>query len=331
MTGIKKTILIAASSLILFGLWLWCTLAIRFSGLPETLAFIACGIYAASVPLAFIFLPNRKRTAYGVFLLFVAGIMAWSQKKPSNDRDWVPSVAKLPYATIEGDEFRIHNIRNVDYRTEKDFSVRYFDKTFDLNKLETVDFVLSYWDGNKAVAHTILSFGFADGEHLAVSVETRLERGEPQSGLRGFFKQYELIYILGDERDLLRLRTNNRKEDVFLYPTTIGKENVRKVFKVIMEKVNNIASKPEFYNTLSHSCFSSLFEDFKSVMTPKSLFDYRRIANGYSDRMLFENGWIDSKLSFSETRRLHYIDQYVEDDLTGEDYSKKIRPQIQPK
>lgn len=103
-----------------------------------------------------------------------------------------------------------------------------------------------------------------------MSVETRLEKAEPQSGLRGLFKQYKLIYILGDERDLLQLRTNFRKEEVFLYPTTVGRENVRKVFKVIMERVNNIASKPAFYNTLSHCCFSSLFEDFKKVMTPKA-------------------------------------------------------------
>ncbi len=263
MTGSKKQILVIVFSLILFVLWLWCIAAIRFSGLPETLAFIACSIFGAGVPLALFFLPNRKRTAYGVFILCAGIVVAWLQIKPSHDREWEVSVAKLPSASFEGEQVKIRNIRNFEYKTEKDFSVRYYDKTYDLNKLVSIDYVLVYWDGNEAVAHTILSFGFNDGEYLSVSVETRLERGEPQSALRGLFKQYESIYILGDEKDLLRLRTNYRREDVFLYPITIDPKIVRKLFKVIMERVNQIASEPEFYNTLSQSCFSSLASDLK--------------------------------------------------------------------
>lgn len=315
--------------LIILGLWIWSALAIRFSGLPgETLPLVASGIFAAGVLFAFIVLPNRKRTAYGIFLLFVILILAWSQKKPSHDRDWVISVAKLPSVTIEDNLVRIRNIRDFDYRTEKDFTPRYYERTFDLNRLETIDYALSYWDGNKAVAHTILSFGFSEGEYLAVSVETRLEQGEPQSGLRGLFKQYELIYILGDERDLLRLRTKFRKEEVFLYPTMVDRENVRKLFLVIMERVNNIASQPEFYNTLSQSCLSSLVSDFKKVMVPRSFFDLRRIQNGYSDEMLYENGWIDSNLSFEDTKQLHHINQYVQGNVDSDNYSTKIRPHI---
>jgi Domain of unknown function (DUF4105) len=329
MATLKKRFLVAVVSCILFGLWLWCTLAIRFSGLPgEILPFAVAGIFATGVPLAFIFLPDRKRTAYAVFILCVGIIVAWLQIKPSHDRDWVASVAKLPSVTFEGDQAKVRNIRNFDYKTEKDFSVRYYDKTFDLNKLESIDYILVYWDGNEAVAHAILSFGFSDGEYLSVSVETRVERGEPQSGLRGLFKQYETIYILGDEKDLLRLRTNYRKEDVFLYPTTTDPQIVRKMFNAIMERVNQIASKPEFYNTLSHSCFTSLASDFEKIIARRSFFDFRRIANGYSDEMLFENGWIDSKLSFEDTKRLHYVNQYVTADVDDENYSIKIRPHI---
>ncbi len=329
MATLKKKILVSVVSFILFGLWLWCTLAIRFSGLPgEVLPFAVAGIFAAGVPLAFIFLPDRKRTAYGVFILCAGIVVAWLQIKPSHDREWEVSVAKLPSASFEGEQVKIRNIRNFEYKTEKDFSVRYYDKTFDLNKLVSLDYVLVYWDGNEAVAHTILSFGFSDGEYLSVSVETRLERGEPQSALRGLFKQYESIYILGDEKDLLRLRTNYRREDVFLYPTTIDPQNLRKLFKVIMERVNQIASEPEFYNTLTQSCFTSLASDVEKVIARRSFFDYRRIANGYSDEMLYEYGWIDSKLSFEDTKRLHYVNQYVMADVSGENYSNKIRPHI---
>ena len=329
MATLKKNFLVTVVSFILFGLWLWCTLAIRFSSLPgEVLPFAVAGIFAAGVPLAFIFLPDRKRTAYGVFILCAGIVVAWLQIKPSHDRDWMVSVAKLPSASFEGEQVKIRNIRNFDYKTEKDFSVRYYDKTFDLNKIVSLDYVLVYWDGNEAVAHTILSFGFSDGEYLSVSVETRLERGEPQSALRGLFKQYESIYILGDEKDLLRLRTNYRREDVFLYPTTIDPQNLRKLFKVIMERVNQIASEPEFYNTLTQSCLTSLASDFEKVIARRSFFDFRRIANGYSDEMLYEYGWIDSKLSFEDTKRLHYANQYVMADVSGENYSNKIRPHI---
>jgi uncharacterized protein DUF4105 len=325
----KKQFLKIFTSLILFGFLVWSALAIRFSGLPgETLPLIVSGLFAAGNLSAFIFLPNRKRTALWVMGLCIAIIIGWSQKKPSHDRDWIDSVAKLPSVTIEDNQARISNIRNFDYRTEKDFTPRYYERTFDLNRLETIDYALSYWDGNKAVAHTILSFGFTDGKYLAVSVETRLEKGEPQSGLRGLFKQYELIYILGDERDLLRLRTNFRKEEVFLYPTTVDRENVRKLFLVIMERVNNIASQPEFYNTISQSCLSSLVSDFKKVMAPRSFFDIRRIQNGYSDEMLYENGWIDSKFNFEDTKRLHHINQYVQGNVNSDNYSTKIRPNI---
>ena len=331
MTGSKKQILVIVFSLILFVLWLWCIAAIRFSGLPETLAFIACSIFGAGVPLALIFLPNRKRTAYVVLGLCILVLVGWSQKKPSHDRDWTPSVAKLPYAIIEGDQAKIHNIRNFDYRTENDFTVRYYDKTFDLNKLETADYVLSYWDGNEAVAHTMVSFGFGDGDYLTVSVETRLEQGEPQTGLGGLFKQYELIYILGDERDLLRLRSNFRKEEVFLYPTNFNKDEIQKFFMVIVDRVNSIANKPEFYSTISHNCFSSLERDFSKVLKVRSPFNYKWYLNGYSAELMFEHGAINSKMNFADTRRFHYINQYVQADNSGEDYSRKIRPHIKNK
>ena len=190
MTAVKKWAGKILASIFLFFCWIWCLLAIRFSGLPETFAFISAGIFAAGAPIALLFLPNRNRTVYGVLALCFLISIGWSWKKPSHDRDWQPSVAKLPTITIERDQIRVHNIRNFEYRTEKDFTVRYYDKTFDLNKLETIDYALSYWDGKEAVAPLILSFGFGDGDYLALSSETRLEQGEPQSGMRGLFKQY---------------------------------------------------------------------------------------------------------------------------------------------
>lgn len=325
----------AVGYIFLFFLYFWCVFAIHFMGLPgETLPFVVAGIFAVGVPLALIFFPNRKRTAYCVLVLCAGIIIGWMQKEPSHDRNWVPSVAQLPRITTEGDQIRVYNIRNFDYRTTDVFSVRYYDKTFDLNKLETVDYILSYWDGLEAVAHVIISFGFDDGEYLAVSVETRLEQGEPQTGLGGFFKQYELIYILGDEKDLLRLRSNIRKEEVFLYPTTVSKNDVRIIFGMIIERINSIANEPEFYNTINENCRSSLARYFSAVLDVRRMpspFDYRRLLSGYSDELLFENGWINSTRNFEGTKRLHHINQYVQADGEGDDFSSKIRPHIKNK
>lgn len=313
--------------LILFLFWLWCILALYFFGFPgENTPLIVAGSFAALVLLALILLPNRKRTAYVVYLMCFIVLAGWMQIQPSHDRIWEPSVARLPTITIDGNLAHVRNIRNFDYTTENDFTVRYYDKTYDLDQLERVDYVLSYWDGNEAIAHTILSFGFSNGDQLAVSVETRLEKNEPQDSLNSFFKQYELIYVLADERDLLRLRTNYRKEEVFLYPTAIPKEFVRKMFEVVADRVDSIARQPEFYNALTENCFTSLARNFSKISPPKNPFDYRRLANGYSDQMLYENGKIDSQLSFDETKRKHHINQYVQDLTDDQNYSRLIRP-----
>ena len=313
-------------------MWLWCLGAIYFFGLPgNILPLAAASLFGLGVPLALIVLPNRRRTVYGVLALCAGIILGWSQIKPSHDRNWATSFAQLPRITTEGDLIRVHNIRNFDYRTPEDFTVRYYDKTFDLNKLETADYVLSYWDGNEAIAHTLVSFGFGDGDYLTVSVETRLEQGEPQTNLGGFYKQYELIYILGDERDLLRLRSNFRKEEVFVYPTNFNKKDIRKFFGVIIERINSIANKPQFYNTISHNCISSLTKDFSKVLEVREPFNYRWFLNGYSAELMFEHGAINSNGNFADTQRFHHINQYVQADKNGEDYSRGIRPHLKNK
>lgn len=165
------------------------------------------------------------------------------------------------YATINGEHVAIHNIRNFDYRSETDFTPRYYDKTFDLNKLDSVDIIASYWVG-EAIAHIIVSFGFAGTDFLAVSIETRRERNESYSPIAGFFKQYELFYVVADERDLLRLRTNYRKdppEDVYLYRIRPGPSaNRRRFFLDYVREINSLAQKPEFYSTLTTNCTTSV-------------------------------------------------------------------------
>jgi len=198
-----------------------------YSNLPgETLRTIAAAAFGVGTLAAFAFLPGRWRTSFWFIVAFAGVLIWWILIPPSNERDWLPEYGRTPYATINGDLVTVHDIRNFDYQSEENFAIQYYDKTFNLDDLTSVDFALSYWDGNTRIAHFIVSFGFRDQDYLAVSVETRREVGEKWSAIGGFFKQYELILILGDERDLLRLRTNFRKDDVYLYRTVLTPEEV---------------------------------------------------------------------------------------------------------
>ncbi|MBT5223612.1 MAG: DUF4105 domain-containing protein [Gammaproteobacteria bacterium] len=316
-------------NLILFVFWLWCSVAIYFIILPDKLlAIMVAGLFALVIPLVFFLVAKRNLALVLIILAYIAVTIAWMNMPASNNLDWMPSVAKSPYVITQGNQVTVHDIRNFDYRTETNFTENYYTKTYDLDDLESLGFLLSYWGGGTTFAHTILSFGFSNGDYLAVSAETRLEKGERQNFISGFFNQYEMIYILADERDVIRLRTNFRKldpEDVYFYPTMLSKQKIRQVFEVIIARVNKLYQEPEFYNTITHNCFTTLRADFNAITSPKNRFDWRIIANGYSDQMLYENGVIDTELSFPEAREYFHINQYVSDDNSSKDFSLKIR------
>ena len=198
---------------------------------------------------AFLFLPDRRRrTLFGFGAAFAIVLLVVSIQ-PSNERDWQPEVAVLLYATQDGDLVTLHNVRDFDYRTQQDFVPRYDDRTFDLRKLDAVDLIAVYWAGD-AIAHIMVSFGFA-GDHVAFSIETRKEKGEAYSSIAGFFKRYELIYVVGDERDLIRVRTNYRRpeEQVYLYRRA-RPGSARRLFLEYVDKINQLKERPS--STYAH-------------------------------------------------------------------------------
>jgi hypothetical protein len=208
---------------------------------------------------AFLGLAHRRRTLLGFVLVWGALGLWWSTIAPSHSRDWQPDVAVLPYATMDGDRVTLHNIRHIEYRTETDFTPRYYDKTFDLQHLEAVDMISSYWAG-EAIAHLLVSFGFGGQDYVAVSIETRKERTEAYSSIKGFFKQYELFYVVADERDLIRLRTTYRQpsEEVYLYRTRVSPAQVRRLFMDYVREINHLVEQPEFYNSLTTNCTTNI-------------------------------------------------------------------------
>jgi hypothetical protein len=260
-----------------------------------------------------------------VAIVFAVVLLVWTTVRPSNDRDWQPDVAVLPSATIDGDLVTVRNIRNFAYRTETDFTPAYYDRTFDLRRLDAVDLVAVYWMG-PAIAHIFLSFGFGD-DHLAISIEARKERGEAYSSLRGFFRQYELIYIVADERDVIRLRTNYRRsppEDVYVFPLTAPIENGRRVFLDYLRDINALHATPRFYNTLTTNCTTMLLAH-TTVNAGHLPYSWKVLLSGYTPAYAYEQGRLDRSVPFEELKERVHVNARARAANDASDFSRRIR------
>jgi hypothetical protein len=221
---------------------------------------------------------------------------------PSNNRDWTPEQAKVAKAEIDGNRATVHNIRDCRWRTANDFTLSYYDKTFDLDELSSVDFIVVPFNETPSLGHTMLSFGFAGGEHLAVSVEIRKERGQAFSAVGGFFRQYELIYVVASERDVIQKRVTCDLSDVYLYRSTATPEQARELFVDVMHRVNKLARSPEFYDTLTNNCTTNIRNHVNHLKPNEVPYDYRVLLPGLSDELAYDLGLIERHGSYAETR-----------------------------
>jgi Domain of unknown function (DUF4105) len=304
----------------------WGTLAIYWSNPPPgLLRSVSAAVFGLATVLAFLCLPNRLRTLIGFLLVFAAVAGWWMTIPASNDRPWQRDVAVLPFADVKGDLVTIHNIRNLAYRTETDFDVRYYDKTFDLKQLDSVDLIAVYWMGD-AIAHVMVSFGFQEKDFVTFSIETRKEIGEEYSTLKGFFKQYELIFIAGDERDLIRVRTDFRKppEDVYLYRTRMPPENSRKFFMEYVRQINSMKQHPEWYNTLTTNCTTDVVRLIRAY-GGKARYNWKVLLSGYAPLYAYEQGGLDTRIPFEELRKLSYVNPKAVALGDDPEFSRKLR------
>ena len=301
----------------------WSVLAILFSNLRGFLRPWIAGIFAVGCLVALFGRYSNRWTRSGFLVACVAVLVWWLLIPPSNNRNWQPDVALLPWADIQGSMVTIHNIRNCDYRSETDYTVRHYDRTFDLATLKSIDLSLVYW-GSPYIAHTMLSFGFEGDGYVCFSVETRKEIGEKYSTIKGFFRQYELIYVVADERDLIGLRTNYRGEQVYLYRLNEPADLVRKVFLDYLREVNSLKDRPEWYNALTGNCMTS-FRILKAPYNPDARLDWRLIANGFIDEMLYERKAIDTSLPFQELKKRSLINEKAKGLDKFPDFSQLIR------
>ena len=233
----------------------------------------------------------------------------------------------MPRAFIDGDRVRITGVRDFDYhRSRDDFTVRYEERTVQLSHLTGLDFFVSYW-AEGFVGHTFVSFIFDNAPPLSISIETRPEMGEGFDPLASLFKQFELIYIVGDERDLVRVRTNYRRETVYLYRLNSSPDNVRRLFMIYLARINELADQPEFYHLLSNSCTINIVR-YANAAGRTGQFDIRHLLNGLIDSYLYHSGRVDTTLPFEELRRRSQINEVAQAADGAPDFSDRIRASL---
>jgi hypothetical protein len=309
---------------ILAGLTLWSVGAIYYSNLTAPWMRSAGAIAFVIGTLAVFIWVRPRWLAKVVFLAAFAGVVIWFLLiPPSNDRDWDPDLAVLPYADINGSLMTVHNIRNCDYRTETDYTVRHYDKTFDLDQLRSVDLYMVYW-GSPYMAHTMMSFGFEDGSYLCFSIETRKEKGEGYSAIKGLYRQFEITYVVADERDLVRLRTNYRTdEDAYLYRLRGTPEKARQLFLTYINRLNDLHERPEWYNAITDNCTTGIRT--QRAAADRAPWDWRMLVNGFGNELLYERGRIDTNLPVGELKKRSLINEKAKTIGADEDFSARIR------
>lgn len=273
-------------------LTLWTVGALYFDSPFSALRAPAAIVYLIVVLAALIFLRRHYLGLVIAYAGFVLVALWWFSIKPTNNRNWQPDNAETANADINGDQVTIHNVRNCDYRTETDYTCQWETRSFNLSNLRGADIFITWW-GPTLIAHPIVSYDFGDQGHVPMSIETRDEVGQSYSAIRGFYRQYMLTYIVSDERDVVRLRTNFRHdpdEEVYLFRTTVKPELAQKIFLSYLRRANELHQSPEWYNALTNNCTTNIDVSASHARGRGTVWDWRVLLNGKMDEMMYEHG-----------------------------------------
>jgi len=303
----------------------WTTLAIYFSNLPWPELRLGLAVAFAAFAIWAFWLSRQRRMRVAAFALVLGVVAWWFTITPSHDRNWRPEVAVMPRAYIDGNLVRLTGVRNFDYRSRNDFTVHYEEREINLSHLVGLDFYVSYWSEGP-VAHTFVSFLFDNASPLSISIETRPEVGRGFEPVASMFKQFALIYVVGEERDLVGVRAIHRREAVYLYHLNTRPDDARRLLMVYLARINELADRPEFYNLLTNSCTINIIR-YANAVGRKGRFDIRHLFNGLIDSYLYASGRVDTTLPFDELRRLSLINEPAQaaDGSPEPDFSKRIR------
>ena len=267
-----------------------------------------------------------KRGAVALGILIVGASLALVLAQPRADRRWVTQHAVTAHADVRGNTATLHRLRNFSYTAEETFTPAYDDRTYDLDKLETVWFIVTPFSRQwRGPAHTFVSFGFSDSQYVAISVEARREPGETYGPLTGLFRQFELIYVIGDERDLIGSRAAFGDYDVFVYPIRATQERIRALFVEMLARSNALSTNPEFYNTLTNNCTSNVVDHVNHLVPHAVPQGLKTILPGYADEVAYSLGLIDNSISLEEARRRYQVNAKAQRFATDPDFSRRIR------
>lgn len=306
---------------------IWIGFALYFQlPLADPLKWIALGawaLFAVAVLFSEIVRPRmRGRILYGLAIVIFA--VWWSTLQPSNDLDWQVEVAHGVTGMVDGSRVTLRNVRDFDWRSDTDFTERWETRSYDLDTIQSVDLVLGYWMGPE-IAHTIISFGFSDGQRVAFSAEIRPTQTQEFSTLAGFFRVFNLVLIAADERDVIFLRTNIRHEDVYLYPLDMPKPAMRELFLSFVQSGNRLAQQPKFYNTLTANCTTVVFRLIRAL-DPGLPIDYRILLSGFLPDYVFELQGYRTGLTLQEFRARARVSELGIANGDSAGFSAAIRP-----
>jgi hypothetical protein len=299
----------------------------------EKLRYLVIGLWLLfSLVMVVALLRGEGWLALATFLLFFAGVLVWwATIKPTNDRIWADDVARTSHGEVSRDIVTLSNVRNFDWRSDTDYTQRWETRQYDLRQLQSLDMITSYW-GSPAIAHLLFSFGFADGRHVVFSVEIRRKRGEAFSEIGGFFKEFELSVIAADERDIVRVRTNVRGEDDYLFRVRLPAADIRLLFLAYLQQTNELVTTPRFYNTITVNCTTLVYTMIQHIIG-KLPVSYRVLLSGYIPEYVYSLGGLDGRYTIAQLRAMGRITDRARAADRSESFSAAIRdgiPELAP-
>ena len=245
--------------------------------------------------------------------------------RPANDRDWIAELQTPAFAEVNGDQITLRNIRSNRYVTNDDYVLNHYDRTININQIQSVDYVVVPFNDTPQIAHTLLSFGLADDTYVGVSVEVRREKGEGYSAWRGLTRQLELMYVLADERDLIGVRTSQRESDVFVYPTVATPKQAQDLFRSVVTRMNKLATNPEFYHTFTNNCTTNLQSHVNELSPNRIPYGWKVLLPGYSAEYAYELGLLDRRIPFEDLQALALVREESNQSLDNPRFSQVIR------
>ena len=312
--------------LILALLTLWALAALYVDLRTAALRIPVTLIYVLGIGTILFKFKRSRWTAVLCLLGFFCVLAWWLTLKPSNEGDWKSDVDRTAWAEMDGDRVTIHNLRNCDYRTETDYANCWGDRTLDLSQIRAADFFLTNW-GIKFASHPIVSFQFGDSQHVAFSIEARYKAGQAYSTILGCFRQYGLIFVAADERDVIRLRTNFRKdEEVYMYRLKVQPEVVRAMFLTYVNYLNKLKDHPEWYNEVTRNCTTTIQKPLAADAENPQPWNYQFLLNGTLDELLYDRGrLVNGALPFAELKQREHINAAAQAADGSPDFSSRIR------